>query len=58
MAELELPEEAIQFIATTHSQSVSIQLKDGTEYRGLYVHAEAGKCSDDKRLVHSVRVRV
>jgi len=40
----------IQFIATTHSQSIRIHLRDGTEYRGQYVHAQAGKYSEDEQL--------
>ncbi|HUS47802.1 MAG TPA: pitrilysin family protein [Phycisphaerae bacterium] len=45
-----LENEQIEFIATAHSQTIHIRLKDGREYEGKYVHAEAGEYSDDRKL--------
>ena len=45
-----LEEEAIAFIATTHSQSIHIQLEDGSRYKGQYVPKEASKYSPDAKL--------
>lgn len=40
----------IEVISTSHSQDIYIQLKDGSYFRGKYVHAEADKYSSDKKL--------
>jgi len=45
-----LEEESITFIGTTHSQSIHIQLKDGSRYKGSYLQNEAGKYSTDPHL--------
>jgi len=45
-----LEEERIESVSTRHSQRISIRLKDGRKFKGLYVHAEAGKYSRDKDL--------
>ncbi|MFC1859888.1 MliC family protein [Thermodesulfobacteriota bacterium] len=45
-----LEEERIESVATTHSQTIYIRLKDGREYKGTYVHAQAGRYSDDDHL--------
>lgn len=45
-----LEKEQIESISTTHAQTIHIRLKDGREYTGKYVHTEAGKYSDDRKL--------
>jgi hypothetical protein len=45
-----LETEPVEFIVTTHSQTIFIRLKDGREYRGTYVHAQAGTYSGDAHL--------
>jgi len=45
-----LEEEAVVFVATTHSQTIHIRLKDGSQYQGTYVSAESGKYSKDPNL--------
>ncbi len=45
-----LEKESVEFVATTHSQTIYIRLKDGREYNGTYVHAQAGKYSHDDHL--------
>ena len=45
-----LEQEPIAFVFTSHAQWISIRLKDGREYGGKYVHAEAGEYADDPQL--------
>ena len=45
-----LEREAVVFIATSHSQSIHIQLKDGSLYQGIYIPTQAGKHSQDPNL--------
>ncbi len=45
-----LENDRIRSVSTTHSQAIYIQLQDGRKYRGVYVHAQAGKHSDDDQL--------
>jgi hypothetical protein len=52
---------AIKMVATSHSQTISIVLKDGTTHTGVYVHKQAGKyakiknCFDILNLVSHIR---
>lgn len=40
----------IRGVSVYHSQEIHIRLMDGSSFIGKYVHAEAGKYSDDKEL--------
>lgn len=39
----------IDMVATSHRQAISIVLKDGTTYTGVYVHKQAGKYAKIKK---------
>lgn len=45
-----LEEEDIEYISTTHSQAIHIQLKDGQEFEGIYVHSQSGKYANKEDL--------
>jgi len=45
-----LAEERIKFVGTSHAQAIYIQLEDGREFQGKYVHAQADKYAEDEKL--------
>ena len=49
---------AVSAVSTTHAQTIWIRLEDGRQYRGKYMHAQAGRYAADEQLFDILNLAV